>query len=855
LKLPRKDFTSINDVYNNNETYNTGRYPVSQNDHWHSGIHINFVHGAAQQEVYPLINGELAAYRISKEYRTVPRPNIISSSEWEKLLRQERELYRPVVRLFSTDYELKPDGIQPEYLNGRYSNSFVMLRHYFTVKKKDGTDEKIPFFTLYTNIAPLADQFVRYSPLQEALKPLPFYGAYSFRISEAIKKAKNAAYLYIEREGVKLFPGSHCSFRENANNPNIYDCCFDNFSNTAKRVNISKGNIELLNCVPLQDGVPVYNTNLSAEIQKDPDNPEYADDLESFRLTTLKTNAFFYGDIIEKEKFYEVTVNKNEVHQGDKIEERQRVLVRKNAFKTRGRLKKLNENDTLDWRSAEGMMVYDRGDANGNVRGVKSAGDEFGLAEPEKLLNAAAAAVFFLLKPDTGNAQPKYILLRHENRNLVEVKAVWNDSYKRNGEITQPPPVISENTVIGYCYQPPLYRNAYYDIVLLFKDIDFMNNQEQYQPVEWKKFFRVLGRKTSGIGEAFNGLDFIKNNYNWSNDDRNAGAVLGDSESNWWRVGRGGESSASKSIKRSIVCGHPLEWDKSLYVENGNVKHKARRAYGVGDSRNDQDDFIARVEAVDIWTELKDKNITKLDPNENNFWFAHPVYFINHLDRAGLLDRSYNPYDNSEISEQWNIGRILEKKDVVVRDNPGFAPAWEEGAVQNGQVFTANGFSYTVPTGLFNQQYYNPSPNLGIYNHEGVDFRGRDGTTPVHALIHAKVVYIGIKPVGKEHVAYGQYIILQSETEKNNFYMIAHLNKKKEGIEIGTIVNPGDTVAYVGKTGTTASHLHLSFFKPKTGSSIFDRENGFDRSNELRNEFNPFDHNDPYVDIHRNRRN
>jgi len=826
--------------------------------------------------VYPLINGELAAYRISEEYRTVPRPNIISSSEWERLPLMEQVLYQKNDRLFSTEYKLKSSGIDPEYKNEKYSNSFVMLRHYFTVKKENGTDEKIPFFTLYTNITPLSG----YRPFQEAPKRLPFYGSYRFRVNESINNAANASYWYIERCGKKLFPGSRCDFQENPNNARIYNCYFDNVDrliSPALRANIRKENIEFLHYAPSRDDVPVYNTTLSVEIQKNPDDLKYADVLRNQRFAILKTTATFYGsNILGKEKFFEVTVNSDEVIETGEIGvwRNRRVLVRKNALKKRGRLKKLVQDDTISWSEAKGMMIYDGDNASENTREIKTAGGEFELAEPEKLLNAAAGRSFFLLKPDSDDAPPKYILIP-ENRNLIDVQAACGDT--ADGVVTpQERIAIGENAVIGYCYQPPLSRNAYYDAVLLFKDIDFMNNQEQYQPVEryffvssieldnmvniytsppefakemfngphifnatgetrtvenrhciellykgrrlylpqqradaynknvleWKKFFRVLGRKTGGIGEAFKGLDFIKNNYDWSGDGSNAGAVLEDSNPDWWRESRD-EPNKTKSIKRSIVCGHPLEWDKSLYAEgNGSLRREAKNAYGVGTSQRDKDDFMARVDAVDIWTELKGKRIDGLNTNENNFWFAHPVYFIKHLEDAGLLKTSFNPY----FGRHKTTGGVW----FDCQDNPGFAPVWEErkGDIHDKKQFIDNnGNYYAMVTTEFNW-------DMGSYYHEGVDFRGDYGKE-IKSFVYADVIGCGWGT--RELAPYGRTIVLGNQ-DGHGLYLLGHLQSFE--VREGDIVEPGDLVAKVGKSGFgedksdkfKAPHLHLSYY-------------------------------------------
>lgn len=496
----------------------------------------------------------------------------------------------------------------------------------------------------------------------------------------------------------------------------------------------------------------------------------------------------------------------------------------------------------------------------------------------------------------------------------MDVQTIWDDSYPRAGVVTpREPPIISENTVLGYGCQPPSYNNAYYDAVLLFNEIDFIDNY-QYQSVEryffvsmelykivnmytrppeftkklfggphifmatgvtklidyvnyveflykgellylprteadrykknmldWRQFFRVLGKAASEISETVAGLDFIRDNYDWSGDGGNVGAVLGDSEPEWWRERRD-EPHTTKSIKRSIVCGHPLEWDKELYTEGGRVRREIIRPYGAGVTIGEQNDFIARVNVVDIWEELSGKKIDGLNMEENNFWYAHPMYFINHLEGSDLLDRSFNPYENRTIARYWKDGRrVLEVKDVVVKDNPGFAPRFEPRDGQTayeGDIFKHGDYSYAVPTGIFNQQYY--SGARGIYPHEGVDFRGNECITPIYALVYANVIHINIS----QTTGYGRYVLLQSETNSEYFYMLGHISHVAKGISIGTVVGPGDIVAYVGNTGnSSAAHLHLHFMKAPNRNEILGRE-GVIRTHYYA--YNPFNHLERY---------
>jgi hypothetical protein len=293
---------------------------------------------------------------------------------------------------------------------------------------------------------------------------------------------------------------------------------------------------------------------------------------------------------------------------------------------------------------------------------------------------------------------------------------------------------------------------------------------------------------------------------------------LGDSCDNWHNEKR--ETSQAKSIKRSIVCGHPFEWDKDLYVENGKVKQHIKGAFGVENSPNRLERFKEYVAAIDIWSKLKGKTINGLNTNKNMFWYAHPAYFINHLEMVGVL--LINPY----YGETFGKGATL----VKVVDNPGFAP--------KGTRYEYNGIKLMEPNEktLFNEDF----SNLPIYTdgkkhyHAGVDFSCQTGTEVV-ALINARV--ITIKDWGGS--GFGKFILFRDMDNRKHHYIIAHLSRNADGIEEGKIVTPGTTVAYSGATGRiTGAHLHVQLMNVDT-RDIFDGEKVY---NVDKNAYNPFDY-------------
>jgi hypothetical protein len=97
--------------------------------------------------------------------------------------------------------------------------------------------------------------------------------------------------------------------------------------------------------------------------------------------------------------------------------------------------------------------------------------------------------------------------------------------------------------------------------------------------------------------------------------------------------------------KRKVACRHPLDWDREQYTVK---KIKDGMFFGYEDRHKL---LLEKMEAIEIWKHIKDQADIKQE--RNNFWYAHPVYFINHLDRAGLLNV--------------NMERIIEVQDEVVK--------------------------------------------------------------------------------------------------------------------------------------------------------------------------------------------
>jgi hypothetical protein len=347
-----------------------------------------------------------------------------------------------------------------------------------------------------------------------------------------------------------------------------------------------------------------------------------------------------------------------------------------------------------------------------------------------------------------------------------------------------------------------------------------------------------------------------------------------------------GISRKSLDEKRAIICSHPLEWDKNLY----GAAYFRNTIYMNDDEGYDL--LQKEAEILDIREGLK--NCQEIEPEGNNFSFAHPIYFITHLDKMGVFN--FNPYLGRRLIKP--EARILnpftkESKaiDFIVKDNPGFAP-YDAGRGE---------FSgYLRPTSYFNEDFWNVhkddrdrNGNLrwkSHYCHEGLDFGegagyGESRATEIRSLINGTVMLVGTHiapndPGGRdpqEHKnnpnrdSMGDFMIVQDTEDPFKYYLLVHLawrSWEEFKIQSGSLVHPEQPVARIGHADPNEAaksgnyHLHLSVVRAETfkkknlaygqsdfpGNDIINESLSFPVWDDSKREYtlNPFDCNDEY---------
>jgi murein DD-endopeptidase MepM/ murein hydrolase activator NlpD len=100
----------------------------------------------------------------------------------------------------------------------------------------------------------------------------------------------------------------------------------------------------------------------------------------------------------------------------------------------------------------------------------------------------------------------------------------------------------------------------------------------------------------------------------------------------------------------------------------------------------------------------------------------------------------------------------------------------------------------------------------GMQAHSGVDWARPEGT-PIPALASGTIVLQQFSQV------LGNVSVLRVMGNDKKLYYIGYCHLKAEGLDVGQKVKEGDTIGFVGNTGSASSgaHLHLTVSKEVKG--------------------------------------
>lgn len=117
------------------------------------------------------------------------------------------------------------------------------------------------------------------------------------------------------------------------------------------------------------------------------------------------------------------------------------------------------------------------------------------------------------------------------------------------------------------------------------------------------------------------------------------------------------------------------------------------------------------------------------------------------------------------------------------------------------KAFLRSPVEFTRISSRFGRRYH---PTLGrMRNHEGVDYAARPGT-PIRSTGDGRIVRRG------RNGGYGNFILIRHGSRYSTAY--AHLRGFASGQRVGSTVEQGEIIGFVGSTGmSTGPHLHYEF--------------------------------------------
>ena len=307
---------------------------------------------------------------------------------------------------------------------------------------------------------------------------------------------------------------------------------------------------------------------------------------------------------------------------------------------------------------------------------------------------------------------------------------------------------------------------------------------------------------------------------------------------------------------RSACCTIPLEWDKDLYSDDEYLKFWKDHGF-LKEEYKVYQDIMAQ---TDIKQTLNNCSEFK---NLDNYIFYNPAYFLGKLNEWGLLE--FNPYEGKTYIEILNLplDPIMEVDVNIekVLSNPGMTTLYNPKDDSELKPIEYNGKKYSRVNGFFNAQYKKYHSDYTEYWHEGVDFRGKTGSTIV-SLIFGTVLRCGKRPGLKQG-----FVIIQSSKDENLFYVALHVDHNTLEVKDGESVYPGKelakTVYLPDNNGVDQSHLHVSVIRLPDGNNTPEGPKGVIRTKEntfptwgsdhtpnqdiWKNMINPFNYNDLYT--------
>lgn len=755
-----ENLTNEISAYRLNENELSGYYPIGVGNFWHSGIHLSIT---SDTPLKPLISGKVIAYRIDKNYQTVSLPQKLTKEKLDEKYSEHKNFYMENDGIYYVNEKI-PSGERKINL----ASNFILLEHYV-----QDTDSKnsFKFYTLYTNIGSSSTKEDYQDDFKTDGKIHILKDEEKFSCSQIGPAGYDRDEKYIEIS----------CFMEKS----LFDIKF----NSKKLIFLSAENYKEFysrkknNCEKKQ----FYFTNRSHYTVKEIITSENRT-AKKIQLISIAAYLDSGVDTLSKKKT-ETTIKEN-----------------KNIEKVILNTTKVYNGNTSDYNLINtGLDLFFntyKGGKKYTVTNITSGG------QTQILIDCSACSPVWIVEDNDGKDFASetgkesiygkntyidyyeecpllYSFTKKEINTIDKIKGLTeNICFDKNKTEYCEIDGLSEVYVKKNDFEKKCFENA-------FKWNAFFDNQEEFEDDIFCDKLSLLKK----IDES----SVIKNIFGTNR-------MISDDEMKMF-FGPNDHSLEMKAVVkklRRIECKHPLEFDKAKFEKIADEYNK-RKEWTMGTmSENAANTLKSQIKIRDVWTDGLSKIFKK-----NNFFFVHPIYFLNHLDKAGVFE--FNPYRNYKRSykqettltnQNRKIGDHLEDGELNGNlDNPGFAPLAAKG--MKGDEFPEyNGFVYGRCTSPFNIKRVRSNLTEAL-RHTGVDLASGNGShTDIICLIN------GVIWGTYEDKNYGKVMLVKNNNE-NLLYMLCHLSSYVK--TTGTVF-PGDVVGKLGNTGEwggASAHLHL----------------------------------------------
>lgn len=837
---------SIKDDYNNIssqlEKKEWGTFPFHLGNFWHSGIHFNT---RGQKKIHPILNGKVIAYRIRDKEKEVDLAELLSEVEFKALEEKTKEYY-------DEKFELKDKQSAPKK---RVSDSFVLLKHEITRYKPS-----LVFYTLYMNLAAVTSDDIKYYPeIKDNLNKFILCNPELDNITYIPAGFKNNGEEYVE---LILFTESKDSITSHKVDGELK--IFKPIPTTEQILSGTKKDIK-----------PLENIKYLIPNNSDYEKKNYSTDGEKTAVEIELKSFNAMVKIVQENKTRTLCwVSASDYSEDGIRRDFSRPDSNKKAEGLQYIIDLLKESSFVEKCEAKNSSYITVSRDCGKPERTNIIFSEIGVKDNPKFwtkktrcFNAEIGKTGKTECFDGNHAYNIFTEIYEENPFQYIFNEVTKDDLDFD-EIEIKDTTLYEGEINGtevQCYKA-IYNNSEYFIK---KEIADGYHLDAYDFSNW---FIDLTTK-SGMSEGI--ICDKKNVYESLGLSEEINTVIqGDFTLGDFKLLLGSDNSSEELRKirrtlRTVICRHPLEWDETLFDSDSfdmDYRKVCRQKVIISGTQSKNLKIAAK--DTDIWKDALQKVF-----RTNEFNFFHPLYFLNYLDKIGMLE--FNPYAGKTITTPNDFHQednLQGKKHDVgskgvtftVVDNPGFAPETTDTTE-----YSYAGKFYTKVTGGFKENYTDvmcDSEKKLTYRerddftdtkpklHVGIDFQGHSNNKVI-SLISGKVLGYGLFD------AFGNTVVV-GHSSGTGVYLAAHLSSFNEKILKTGYVSPGDWIGYVGGTGSNGSnedgkrqypeHLHVSYVAYRwIGEDIIKKNkqnllNGSRYSDSVKYRANPFIHSEKY---------